>query len=78
MNIAVSVSEVLLKPAITDLRKSHLQETDAPVYPVRNNKIILAEAQRRKGKIIMFVFFFAPLREKSFLPVLALMVELTR
>jgi hypothetical protein len=68
MNIAVSVSEVLLKPAITDLRKSHLQEKVAPVYPVRNNKIILAEARRRKGNIIMFVFFFPPLRlcEKNY------------
>jgi hypothetical protein len=69
MNIGVSVNAVLLKPAITDLRKSHLKEKIRPFYPVRNNKNNSrkgAKTQRRKGKIIMFAFFFASLREIYF------------
>jgi hypothetical protein len=38
MNIGVSVDEVLVKPAITDFRRSHLREKIALFYPVRNNK----------------------------------------
>jgi hypothetical protein len=77
VNIGVSVNEALLKPAITDLRKSNLKQKIDSFYPVRNNKIILAEARRRKGKIFMFVFLFAPLRE-LFSSVRAIMTELTR
>jgi hypothetical protein len=38
MNIGVSVNEVLVRPAITDFRKSHLRDKVATFYPVRNNK----------------------------------------
>ena len=40
-------------------------------------KIFLAEAPGRKGKIFMFMFFFAPLRE-LFSSVRAFMAEFTR
>jgi hypothetical protein len=69
----------LLKTAITDLRKKSPEGENSPLF-TRSGiiKIILAEAQRRKGKIIMFVFFSAPLREKLFLSVRALIAELSR
>jgi len=76
VNIGVSVNEVLVKPAITDLRESHLKDKIALFTQSGIIKIILAEAPRRKGKIIIFVFLFAPLRE-LFLSVRAIMAEFT-
>jgi hypothetical protein len=62
VNIGVSVNEVLVKPAITDLRKSHLKEKIAPFYPVRNNKNISrkgARTQRKDFYVCVFLCAFA-------------------
>jgi hypothetical protein len=62
MIIGVSVDEVLLKPAITDFRKSHLKEKTSPFYPVRNNKNNSrrgAKTQRKDYYVCVFLCAFA-------------------
>jgi hypothetical protein len=50
VNIGVLINQLLVKPAITALRKNHLKEKIAPFYPVRNNNNISRRGAKAERK----------------------------